>query len=104
MPRRKELKAAIERVVSGETLFAPASLHKVRAQTNSTEEPPASRLTARELAVLRPVAGGYSNKEIGRSLGIPDGTVKNHLTEIFAKLEARDRTQAVFKAIAARFL
>ncbi len=54
--------------------------------------------------MLRLVAGGYSNKEIGRTLGISDGTVKNHLTDILEKLQARDRTHAVLKAIASRFL
>jgi DNA-binding NarL/FixJ family response regulator len=56
------------------------------------------------LAVLRLVAGGYSNKEIGRALTISDGTVKNHLTEILAKLDARDRTHAVLKAIGLRLM
>jgi DNA-binding NarL/FixJ family response regulator len=55
-------------------------------------------------AILRLVAGGYSNKEIGKALGISDGTVKNHLSDILRKLEARDRTHAVLKAIAARML
>nr|WP_277817197.1 LuxR C-terminal-related transcriptional regulator [Solimonas terrae] len=63
-----------------------------------------TRLTAREADVLRLVAGGYSNKEIGRTLGISDGTVRNHLTDILARLEARDRTHAVMKAIAAHLL
>jgi DNA-binding NarL/FixJ family response regulator len=63
-----------------------------------------ARLSPRELAILRFVAGGYSNKEIGKALGISDGTVKNHLSDILRKLEARDRTHAVLKAIAARML
>jgi len=63
-----------------------------------------AHLTERELAVLRLVAGGYSNKEIGRALGISDGTVKNHITEILYKLNARDRTHAVLRAIGARMM
>jgi DNA-binding NarL/FixJ family response regulator len=47
---------------------------------------------------------GYSNKGIGRMLGISAGTVKNHLSDILRKLEARDRTHAVLKAIGARML
>jgi DNA-binding NarL/FixJ family response regulator len=66
--------------------------------------PVTARLSPRELAILRLVAGGYSNKEIGKALGISDGTVKNHLSDILRKLEARDRTHAVLKAIAARML
>lgn len=99
----EELKAAILRVAAGETLLAPQSLHRAgQAALPDTAAP--AHLTGRELAVLRLVAGGYSNKEIGRALGISDGTVKNHLTEILYKLEARDRTHAVLKAIGARLL
>jgi DNA-binding NarL/FixJ family response regulator len=99
----EELKDAIQRVASGESLIAPATLQRVREISTETQGV-AARLTERELAVLRLVAGGYSNKEIGRTLGISDGTVKNHLTDILEKLQARDRTHAVLKAIASRFL
>jgi RNA polymerase sigma factor (sigma-70 family) len=99
----EELKDAIQRVASGESLIAPATLQRVR-EISTEFHGSATRLTERELAVLRLVAGGYSNKEIGRTLGISDGTVKNHLTEILEKLQARDRTHAVLKAIASRFL
>lgn len=99
----EELRDAIERVVAGETLIAPATLQRVRDRS-SVADLAVARLTDREVAVLRLVAGGYSNKEIGRTLGISDGTVKNHLTEILGKLDARDRTHAVLKAIAYRFL
>jgi DNA-binding NarL/FixJ family response regulator len=99
----EELKNAIERVAAGGTLIAPATLQRLR-DIVSADDSSAVRPTERELAVLRLVAGGYSNKEIGRALGISDGTVKNHLTEILQKLDARDRTHAVFKAIANRFL
>ena len=99
----EELKAAILKVAAGETLLAPQSLHRAAQVTPADPAAPA-RLTERELAVLRLVAGGYSNKEIGRALGISDGTVKNHLTEILYKLEARDRTHAVLKAVGARLL
>jgi DNA-binding NarL/FixJ family response regulator len=99
----EELKAAILRVAAGETLLSPQSLQAARLGAPADNGAPA-HLTERELAVLRLVAGGYSNKEIGRALGISDGTVKNHLTEILDKLEARDRTHAVLKAIGARLL
>lgn len=98
----EELKRAIERVAAGETLIAPAALRSSGVAA-ATEEA-AARLTHRELAVLRLVAGGYSNKEIGRAMGISEGTVKNHLTDILEKLQARDRTHAVLKAIAQRYL
>ena len=99
----EELKDAIQRVAAGESVIAPATLQRVR-ELSPAAEGTAVRLTERELAVLRLVAGGYSNKEIGRTLGISDGTVKNHLTDVLEKLQARDRTHAVLKAIASRFL
>jgi len=64
----------------------------------------ATGLTAQEAAILRLVAGGYSNKEVARHLGISVGTVKNHISDILRKLEARDRTHAVLKAIAGHLL
>jgi DNA-binding NarL/FixJ family response regulator len=95
------LKSTLERIVRGETVLAPMSL----APGPASDEPPAAaRLSPRELAILRFVAGGYSNKEIARMLSISDGTVKNHMSEIMIKLEARDRTHAVLKAIAARMI
>lgn len=58
-----------------------------------------SKLTPRELRVLQMVAGGKSNKEIGNELGIVEGTVKVHVTNILSKLHAADRTQAATIAI-----
>jgi DNA-binding NarL/FixJ family response regulator len=94
------LKDALQRLARGETLLTPMSLPSAPAGTD--EIPTAARLSPRELSILRLVAGGYSNKEVGRVLHISDGTVKNHITDILQKLEARDRTHAVLKAIAAR--
>jgi DNA-binding NarL/FixJ family response regulator len=56
-------------------------------------------LTDRERTILRLLAGGYSNKEIGDLLNITDGTVKNHISNLLAKLGVRDRTRAVLRAI-----
>ena len=56
-------------------------------------------ITARERSVLQSLARGASNKEIGVELAISEHTVKSHIANIFAKLEARDRTEAVAKAI-----
>ena len=50
------------------------------------------------------MAGGYSNKEIGRSLHLSEGTVKNYVSELLVKLDCRDRTHAVLKAITQRLL
>jgi DNA-binding NarL/FixJ family response regulator len=95
------LEDALQRLVKGELLLAPISV----PQGVSVDDLPATvRLTPRELSILRFVAGGYSNKETGRALDISDGTVKNHMTDILQKLQARDRTHAVLKAIAWRML
>jgi DNA-binding NarL/FixJ family response regulator len=56
-------------------------------------------LTDRERTILRLLAGGYSNKEIGDLLNITDGTVKNHISNLLAKLGVRDRTRTVLRAI-----
>lgn len=61
-------------------------------------EPLVDPLSAREIEILRLVATGASNKEIAEMLVIAEGTVKNHLTNILAKLSAKDRLQAVLKA------
>src|SRR5262249_44834672 len=58
-----------------------------------------SDMSARELDVLRLIAQGRSNKEIAAELGIVEGTVKAHVTNIFAKLGAADRTQAITIAV-----
>jgi LuxR family maltose regulon positive regulatory protein len=57
-----------------------------------------STFTERELEVLRLLAAGLSNAEIGRELHITLGTVSNHLRNIFAKLEVDNRVKAVLKA------
>lgn len=55
-------------------------------------------LSERELGVLRLLASGCSNKEIGARLNITEGTVKNHMTNVLGKLGVLDRTQAALKA------
>ena len=57
-------------------------------------------MTPRETEILRLIAGGFSNKEIGDSFGTSEGTVKNHTSSILSKLGVRDRTRAVLKALA----
>lgn len=61
-------------------------------------------LTPRETEVIRLMAGGYSNREIATALTNSEGTVKNLVSSILAKLGVRDRTRAVLKAIELGFL
>lgn len=56
-------------------------------------------LTSREVEVLRLVTGGYSNREIARSLHLSEGTVKNHVSVLLTKLGVRDRTRAALRGI-----
>ena len=101
----EDLKTAIVRVAAGETLLQPVSLGPVRAAwADSAPADTGVRLTERERSILRLVAGGYSNKEIARSLHLSEGTVKNYMSEVLVKLDCRDRTHAVLKAITQRLL
>jgi DNA-binding NarL/FixJ family response regulator len=95
------LKQVLESVVRGQRIFQPGPALPLGAQTG---DPAEAALTAQEAAILRLVAGGYSNKEIARHLGISMGTVKNHISDVLRKLDARDRTHAVLKAIAGHLL
>ena len=61
--------------------------------------PDGSSLTPREIVVLRLVAAGNSNKEIGAQLSLTEVTVKSHLKNVLAKLGANDRTHAVTIAL-----
>ncbi|MBL9207267.1 MAG: response regulator transcription factor [Opitutaceae bacterium] len=72
-----------------------------RLSQNATRKPAtvlAEPLSERELDVLRLLAAGCSNKEIGSRLAIAEGTVKNHMTNVLGKLQALDRTQAALRA------
>ena len=99
----EELRDAIVRVAGGQTLLQPVSLGPVRAAWPG-DAPDEVRLTERERSILRLVAGGYSNREIGRSLHLSEGTVKNYVSDLLVKLGARDRTHAVMTAITQRLL
>jgi DNA-binding NarL/FixJ family response regulator len=101
----EDLRDAIVRVAAGETLLQPVSTDPVRARFRFRDETaPTETFGAREVAILRLLAGGYSNKEIARSLFLAEGTVKNYVSTILDKLGTRDRTRAALKAITLRII
>jgi DNA-binding NarL/FixJ family response regulator len=99
------LARAIRAVHAGQSILDPAVTQKViRHFTRATAAQPAQitlteRLTDRERAVLRGMVDGLSNGAIAEQLSLSEGTVKNHLTHIFQKLDVKDRAQAVRRAI-----
>lgn len=96
----EDLAAAVLCAVRGETWLQPVPTAPFRERLEGSQpEGIKETLSVRELAVLRLMAGGYSNREIARSLFLAEGTVKNYVSDILAKLGARDRTRAVLKAI-----
>jgi len=97
-----QLIAAIRAVAGGATVFQPAvteGLLRFADRVHIATDTPIERLTEREVQVVRLMAGGYSNKEIADALGTAEGTIKNHVSSILAKLGVRDRTRAVLKAL-----
>ncbi len=90
---REELLEAIRAVRSGQRRISPRAAHHL------AERVPRSELTERELSVLRLIVEGRSNKEIGTLLGIAEGTVKVHVTNLLGKLGVADRTQAATTAL-----
>ena len=109
----EEMADAIRVVAKGGALIQPSITRKVLSEfarlstpaTNPTapgDQPrPAALpepLTERELDVLKCIAEGLSNREIADKLVITEGTVKNHVSNLIAKLSVRDRTQALLKA------
>jgi DNA-binding NarL/FixJ family response regulator len=96
-----ELSEAIRCVAAGGTWLKPTVTDNVLRSLRDDRKPEVDgKLTGREVEVLRLLAGGYSNREIGTALGVSERTVKNHVSSILAKLWVRDRTRAVLKAIA----
>ncbi|MBK7929223.1 MAG: response regulator transcription factor [Bryobacterales bacterium] len=100
----EDLAASIRAVAAGETAFKPAFTERVRRILQKEASPSSAAalveaLTRRETEILRLMAGGFSNREIGDLLDMSEGTVRNHGSAIFSKLAVRDRTRAVLKGI-----
>jgi len=109
----EELKNAIERVARGDSLLQPVptsnleqriALHDAPRAGASMSDGAVATLTERELSVLRLMAAGHSNKEIARTLDLATGTVKNYVSDVLEKMQTRDRTRAVLKAIHLRLI
>jgi DNA-binding NarL/FixJ family response regulator len=94
---RQELARAVAAAGRGETVLAPTVAARLVGGLRGRRE---SVLTPRETEVLRCMASGLSNPDIGRTLFIGEATVKSHVMRIFDKLGVRDRTAAVTTAIA----
>lgn len=99
-----ELANAVQTVANGGVLIDPSVARKVVAEFARLT--PSARpindglpdpLTERELDVLRLLAEGMSNREIGNKLSLTEGTVKNYVTNVLQKIGVRDRTQAALR-------
>jgi len=101
-----KLVEAIRAVMQGGTPLEPSIASKLMTEfsrlSERSSETASQRLpdplSDRELDVLRALCDGLTNKEIGSKLGLTEGTVKNHMTQVLGKLGALDRTQAALRA------
>lgn len=96
-----ELKKAIVSVYNGETYIQPSLIPSLNSKMieRSIDDDKIGNLTNRELEVLKLLSVGMFNKEIAEDLSISERTVKNHVSNIFKKLDVTDRTQAAVFAI-----
>lgn len=102
----ERLAEGIRSVAAGATLFRPGLTERARAalleksQLSPADVPTAmDYLSKRETEILALMAAGFSNAEIGEALGLGDGTIKNHVSSILAKLGVRDRVRAVLRGL-----
>jgi DNA-binding NarL/FixJ family response regulator len=99
----EQLVAAVRTVRSGDALLAPSITRRLVERFAAPSDRPAihrdlSGLTPRELEVLKLLARGLSNAELARQLTLSEATIKTHVARILAKLQLRDRVQAVVLA------
>ncbi|QMW65570.1 response regulator transcription factor [Mumia sp. ZJ1417] len=99
---------AVRRVATGQSLISPPMatrlLEEFRLLATRGEPPRGTKLSDRELEVLRLVAVGNNNREIGQKLFISENTVKNHVRNILEKLQLRSRVEAATYAVRERLL
>lgn len=101
----EELADAIRKVSAGGSMIEPSVARKVVAEfarlapaTSETQKELIEPLSEREIEILKLVSQGLTNKEIAAKLYLAEGTVKNYVTSILQKIDARDRTQAAIRA------
>jgi len=101
----EELADAIRKVAAGGSMIEPSVARKVVAEfarlapaTPEAAEDLIEPLSEREVEILKLVSQGLTNKEIAAKLYLAEGTVKNYVTSILQKIDARDRTQAALRA------
>jgi DNA-binding NarL/FixJ family response regulator len=100
----EDLAQAIRALADNKTAFQPAMTESLmsairRGPSDQPDSTPGEALTGREREVLHLICAGYSNKEIADLLALAEGTVKNHVSNLLLKLDARDRTRAALKAL-----
>ncbi|CAM4121607.1 response regulator transcription factor [Pseudoalteromonas sp. SR44-5] len=101
----EKLHHAVHRVYNGQTLAEPVLLNQLNAAQLSTfGDNEIEPLSERETDILKLIAAGLSNKEIAQAIFLAEGTVKNHVSSLLAKLNTRDRTRAVLKALSAKII
>jgi DNA-binding NarL/FixJ family response regulator len=101
----EDLERAIHDLAQGRGMLQPMTPDKVRERYPYGDGSVAKEeFSARDIEILRLLAGGYSNREIARTIFLAEGTVKNYVSDILAKLDTRDRTRAVLKAITLRII
>ena len=100
----EDLTAAIRALAAGKTAFQPATTESLMSAIRRSPSAPSDNyvaevLSVREREVLHLICAGYSNREIADLLALAEGTVKNHVSNLLLKLDARDRTRAALKAL-----
>lgn len=97
----EQIRSAVRSVAEGQTALAPPLVDRLLREYTDRRTPRSpllEQLTERETDVLREIAAGLSNVEIGQRLYVSEGTVKTHVAAILRKLDLRDRTQAAVAA------
>jgi len=100
----EELAEAIRAVARGERYVQSGSRRRLLESLEHLDDPifearPIDDLSGREVEILRFIARGFSNGEIAEVVGLSDGTVKNHVSNLLSKLGVRDRTRAALLAL-----